>query len=324
MSDSRYFSEEFANYVSNSKLKLIDPWDGGTVSRWKAGFIESSNSLSLGSHIHELCLQPESFILAIPKSKPSAKLGDVIDRIKSFRKEGLPIYDSIIEACHKANYNVNRINDKLINSIIEKGFSYYWNTRNDEDNVINLSEHDWYTCNDCVKSITNNRYIQQKLHPMDMFAEYLPTFNEEAFFIDFYVEINNTRIKIPFKMKADNWTYDPERKRIVLNDLKTTSKEISLFMGNSFAHYHYARQMAAYGFILMSYLRNTELFVDKSWTFEANMLVVETMGWHDSECFKVHPESLRYGLKEFIALLKVVGWYEYTNWEKDYEFEKPF
>lgn len=95
-------------------------------------------------------------------------------------------------------------------------------------------------------------------------------------------------------------------------------------MGNSFVHYHYARQMAAYGFILMSYLRNTELFVDNSWTFEANMLVVETMGWHDSECFKVHPESLRYGLKEFIALLKVVGWYEYTNWEKDYKFEKPF
>ena len=80
MSDERYFSEEFSNYISNSRLKLINPDQEGSPELYEKGLQgESTTSLNIGSSVHELVLQPENFELGPDLNKPTAKLGMVID-----------------------------------------------------------------------------------------------------------------------------------------------------------------------------------------------------------------------------------------------------
>ena len=76
MSDEEYFSSKYAHYISNSRLKLINPNQNGSLSKYKEGFTgETTVSLSLGSSIHELLLQKDTFTLGPDIGKPPAKLG---------------------------------------------------------------------------------------------------------------------------------------------------------------------------------------------------------------------------------------------------------
>ena len=62
ISDEEYFSSKYSEYISNSRLKYINPSQGGSPSKYKKGIQqETTRSLQLGSAIHEVFLQPESF-----------------------------------------------------------------------------------------------------------------------------------------------------------------------------------------------------------------------------------------------------------------------
>lgn len=125
ISDEIYFSKKYSDYISNSKLSLINFSQGGSIEKYRNGFGgEVSASLALGSAVHELVLQPESFKLGPKCNKPTAKLGATIDKIKQYRKSGNSIYDSIIKASADCNYYVNQIESK-ISKIIKDGFKYY-------------------------------------------------------------------------------------------------------------------------------------------------------------------------------------------------------
>ena len=59
ISDQEYFSQEYSDYISNSRLKLINPDQDGCPEKYKVGFTgETTTSLSIGSAIHDLFLQP--------------------------------------------------------------------------------------------------------------------------------------------------------------------------------------------------------------------------------------------------------------------------
>ena len=96
ISDAEYFSSSYSNYISNSRLKYINPDQGGSPSLYNNGIEnKSTNSLELGTAIHELFLQPESFKLGDSYNKPTAKLGMVIDSIIKYRKQGYTIRESL-------------------------------------------------------------------------------------------------------------------------------------------------------------------------------------------------------------------------------------
>ena len=83
ISDEVYFSKEYSNYISNSRLKLIDPTDGGTPNKFFEGLGNNklySDALIFGSAVHELTLQPDSFILT-EIDRPTAKAGFMADYI---------------------------------------------------------------------------------------------------------------------------------------------------------------------------------------------------------------------------------------------------
>ena len=322
ISDELYFSSAYKRFTSNSKLKNINPQqDGSPQQYFEGGFGPKTASLTLGTCVHVATLEPEEFSLAPAIGRPTAKLGDVIDTIRKYRRKGYSIYNSITQACNECDYYVNSIDSK-IPMIIEKGFSYYWKSRHIKKNTFILPDGDREKCLASIKSLQNNRLVQSILHPTDAFGDLIPSFNEEAFFTDYVVLVDGKACVIPFKLKIDNWTIDVDNKVLTLNDLKTSGKRCVYFMNPDFGslyHYHYLRQFHCYSEILKKYCEK-EFGYDNSWTFKANVCVVETFGDHESRCYKITEEMMESARSEFENLMKMVGYYTIFGYEEEVEF----
>lgn len=320
MSDEEYFSEKY-NYVSNSSLGLINPEQDGSPEKYLQGFKSGYNaSFELGTAIHQLFLQSDEYVLNHDIDKPAAKLGATIQEAMKLRKEGHSIYNSIKQAAIKIGYYVKNIDSK-ISDIIKKGFSYYIKAKDLPENEIVVSRSDYYKIVECLKDLKNNMDIMNLFQAETFMFEPVGVYNEEAFFTNFEIEFEGKICKLPFKMKADNWTCNKFIKTVTLNDLKTTGKQVKYFMDPecSFESYHYSRQMGIYHFILKKYCEES-LNADDSWIYKNNMMVVETGYNNYSQRYPVSDEQINDGIEEAFRLLKMVAYYTLHGWEKPVKF----
>lgn len=88
ISDEIYFSNKYSRYISNSRLKYINPAEEGSPQLFKTPPRLSTTSLVNGSAVHECLLQPAEFELAPKLGKPTAKLGAVVEMVYDLRKKG--------------------------------------------------------------------------------------------------------------------------------------------------------------------------------------------------------------------------------------------
>lgn len=325
--DETYFSSKYAHYISNSRLKWIEPSvNKGDPSIFLKPPVLKTSSLKIGSTVHELLLQPNEFEMAPKLGKPSEKLGAVLDCIERLINDDIKLEDAIRMACVEVNYFVNCIDSKI--DMIKNVWNTYYNNlkRLPETDKIRriVSDKDWDVVNNCVESCKNNDEIWNKLHPMDTLGNPIETHFEEAFFIDYYVIYKNKYCaKLSFKMKADNWTIDFNNKLLTLNDLKTTGHSVNGFMSEdgSWNKFSYARQMAVYSEILMFYcMKNFGVSRKMGWKLENNMLVVETIPHYWSRCYKVNYNQLTSGKHMLRELLSRVAYCELFGYDKEIEF----
>lgn len=226
ISDSEYFSEKYKDYISNSKLKYINPTQNGSPVIYKQGIIqENTSSLSLGSSVHELLLQSDEFILLEELNKPSAKLGQLIDKVWYYRQSGYTIDSAIKQSSTDVEYYSSSLTNNRIKTIIQKGLFYYLNIKNIKENNIVLSNKETITCKECISSLQSNNQIMDLLNPTDIFGEKIESYNEDALFLDIEIKYKTRSVILKLKMKADNWTIDKDSKILVLNDLKTTGNK---------------------------------------------------------------------------------------------------
>ena len=88
ISDDEYFSKKYSDYISNSRLKLMNSDQGGNPETYKVGFTgETTTSLVLGTSVHQLLLQKELFTMGPDLGKPTAKLGQVLDLMVEYSKK---------------------------------------------------------------------------------------------------------------------------------------------------------------------------------------------------------------------------------------------
>lgn len=321
ISDEIYF-RDYKDYISNSKLKLINPAQGGSIESWLSGFKDSANtSLILGSCVHSLLLQPESFTLGPKLDKPTAKLGAVIDSIRKHRKLGHSIYTSIELACKEIGYYLKSYKDKIPN-IIKSGYKYYIKSlQYNVDNTWLLSDKDHTIVSNCLKSLKDIN-VKRILSPIGLFGEEIESYNEDAFFMSFDIKYRELSGMLKIKMKADNWTIDTDSKTIVLNDLKTTGHLCCQFMqpGGSLETFHYERQFAFYLYVLLRYCEKTYGYNPEEWTIKCNVIVVETTADNRAAIFPITEELLEKGRREFCKLLKMVAYYELVGYESEVIF----
>ena len=86
--DATYFSEQYSNYISNSRLSLINPSQGGSPEQFFRGFKTTySPAFQLGSAVHQKVLQDDLFEICQSIDKPTAKVGALADLLYAICKD---------------------------------------------------------------------------------------------------------------------------------------------------------------------------------------------------------------------------------------------
>lgn len=322
MTDEEYFSDKYKDYISNSKLALINPDQGGSIEKFKAGFSGGfSDSFEVGSAVHGTLLQPGEFV--VPDIyKPTAKLGLFVEEVYKFRQEGNSINDSIELARVSADYYQKGFTKNRRQTAIKKSLDFYLKRMKYIEDPIKvplfLSERNAEKYRQCIDSVTNDKEMMGYLNPEGLLSK-PEIFNEYAILCEIKVIREGEEDQIlKIKAKMDSYTVDHEMGVITLNDLKTTGRPVAWFMGQyvdrgpdvghvwmngSFETYHYYRQAAFYTWLLQAHCKKE--FPD--YTFKTNFLVVETNPEYKCKVFNIQNPWIKLGLKETKKLLILVA-----------------
>lgn len=324
ISDEEYFGDEYTDYISNSRLKLINPDQDGSPLKYRDGLSNDnkySDSLYFGSAVHELVLQPESFTLIESVNRPTAKAGFMADELfPAFVTNHVVTMDEIVAASDKINYYKGKMDADKADALRIKCEDYYaerlayeWGSHNDPTKVpIYLDAKSRDKLRECITSVECNNQIQALLNP-DYLLEKPISKNESVLLMDVLVEHEGKSKVLHLKAKLDNFTINGETNELTLNDLKTTGHYLTKF-GESFVKYHYARQMAMYLWMLKLY---TEKEYKINPTLKANMLLVSTVPDYRSGVYPVTNKQIRDGFLEFTKLLRLVAYYELYGYDAD-------
>ena len=311
ISDSEYFSPKYGEYISNSRLGLLNPRQGGSPESFFTGFKDEGfiSSLVIGSAVHELVLQNESFELAPALGKPTAKMGAMADELYPvWLKHPIRTAD-ITEASNKINYYKGKLTPDRIKQVNEQCIPY-WKARkqlvsNSNKELIYLDDKSRDTVYNCVEALINNQQVQELLHPSGLIDAPI-SLNENALLLDVQAECPNGKTFIMhLKAKLDNFTIDLESDTIVVNDVKTIGKVVSEIDSN-ISKYHYNRELAMYLFLLRLYVIK-EYGIENP-TMKANYLVVSTVPQYYTKVRAMTKKECYEGLHEFRTLLRYAAY----------------
>lgn len=311
ISDAEYFSPKYGEYISNSRLGLLNPRQGGSPESFFTGFKDEGfiSSLVIGSAVHELVLQNESFELAPALGKPTAKMGAMADELYPvWLKHPIRTTD-ITEASNKINYYKGKLTPDRIKQVNEQCIPY-WKARkqlvsNSNKELIYLDDKSRDTVYNCVEALTNNPQVQELLHPSGLIDAPI-SLNENALLLDVQAECPNGKtFIIHLKAKLDNFTIDLESDTVVVNDVKTIGKVVSEIDSN-ISKYHYSRELAMYLFLLRLYVIK-EYGIENP-TMKANYLVVSTVPQYYTKVRAMTKKECYAGLHEFRTLLRYAAY----------------
>ena len=275
-------------------------------------------------------MQPDDFEISDYQNKPAGKLGFFVEKVYENRKSGMKIVDSIEKASIDANYYAGKLTKKILRNAMKLGLDYYLRLSNGEFNPENgkekyvLSKKLYDSAHACINSINRNGAIQRILS-QNLF-EPKEFYNEIALFSDIEVVLpDGVSTIIRFKGKLDSVVWDPEKKILYLNDIKTTSKGLSYFMGyiyndvpydGVFEHRSYYTQLYIYSVLLQMYFQKI-LGID-DYTLYTNIFAVETTGEYRSESFRINNSYIELGKKEFKELMVRLAWHTTYGFDKDF------
>lgn len=325
ISDKVYFSEKYSNYVSNSRLGLLNPRQDGNPDKFFSGLkFTTSQALALGSAVHELVLQPDSFELSEDVGKPTAKLGVMADELYPIFVERDVTKDDVVKASDKVDYYKGKITKDRANDVISE-CSNYWTKRKEREldiaqdrEIIYLDNKSLEIVKSCVSALNNNKQVQNLLHPKGLLQDPISE-NEQAILLDVKAECpNGSEFILHLKSKLDNYTIDLETNTIVVNDIKTIGKIVSE-IDNNIKKFHYSREFAMYIYLLKLCAEKFYGLVNPK--ISANYLVVSTIPNFFTKVRPVTYGEIREGFHEFRTLLKYAAYnIGYNNYSLD---ERP-
>ena len=314
LSDEEYFSSKYKDYVSNSRLSLIDPNRDGSPEKFFKGFQSTYNSsFLLGSAVHQLCLQPERYKLAEGIDRPTAKLGLLADKLYDICKGDTPNADIINSIAKVVDYYNGNLNDKQINNVLDKCKDYWLQRRlfestYDEDKeLIYLDLKMSETVLNCVREVFFNKYFQELLYPTAI-LQTPESCSEQAILLDLLV---NDQFIIHFKAKVDNYYIDFDENKLCVNDLKTVSNVVSKIEEN-IVKFSYHREIAIYSWLLCLYCKKR---YNMNPIVSGNYLVVSTIPGYYTKVRPLSKKDFIQGFNEFKYLIRLVAYYISKGYE---------
>jgi len=319
ISDEEYFSEKFSNYISNSRLSLINPEQGGCPEDFFVTRpVQRSDSLRFGSAVHTLVLQPDDFVLIDSVDAPTAKAHYMAEYLYDVMKEKgtkNPTDEDIIQASNVIDYYKDKMTDKKIKELRLKCNQYWLQRFLFEDKYtgseipIFLDPKSREKLKSCLTNIEKDNNIQKLLHPEGLTQDPVVG-NEKTILMDVKVDSPKGTFILKLKSKLDNFSLDLESNVILVNDLKTTGRPIIEFE-NAIDKYHYHREIAMYSWLLMFCAK--KFYNMENPTIRGNFLVVETIPEYLTGV--VPMKMFKKGFEEFKYLLKLVAFYVLNGYE---------
>lgn len=320
ISDEVYFSEQYADYVSNSRLGLINPEQGGSPQKFFDGFAGNksfSDSFIFGSAVHEQLLQPDFFEICESVNRPTGKVGFISDLLYN-KNHIYPTNDEIMNAVIDVDYYHGILSESIFNKLKQELFSYfnsrweYEKNRNEDKDIIYLDEKSREKFHECMDNLNNNALIQQLLHPVSI-VEPVISLNENAIILHVEATVDDSKpFIVKLKSKLDNFTIDRECNLITVNDLKTHGRAIDIF-SDSILNFHYYREIAMYSTLLSMVC--AKYYHMPNPDVKGNFLVVSTIPPYSTQVFRMTKELFKKGIEEFHKLLKMVCYYTYYGFQ---------
>lgn len=322
--DATYFSASYKDYISNSRLGLLNPAQQGSPESFFEGFKQGgfNQSFMLGTAVHSICLQNEYFEIAEDVGKPTAKLGAIADELYPiFAQKEVTIHD-VIRASDKIDYYKDKIDMKRFNEVVTK-CTPYWKARQKHElsltkdkEIIYLDSKSREIALSCIDALNDNKQVQAILHPKGICEDPIAE-NEQAILLDVEAECpNGKKVILHLKSKLDNYTIDKETNTICVNDIKTIGKVVSEINYN-IERFHYSRELGMYSYLLKLCAEKFYGLVNPK--IQANYLVVSTVPNFYSKVRPATYKELIDGFKEFRTLLKYSA---YLMCYKNYSFDE--
>ena len=321
--DRMYFTSPiYKNRISNSRLGLLNPKQGGDPEKFFTGFKQSFNaSFALGSAVHEQILQPELFKLAEDTKKPTAKMGGMADELYNIYCEREITDEDIINASNVIDYYKDKMTPERISEVRSK-CSDYWKNRASYEFDLNETREIRYLdypmlekAKACIESLQSNELVMDLLHPKGIITKPISEC-EQAILLDVKATMpNGKEVILHLKAKLDNYTIDTESNIIKVNDVKTHGQMLYTF-DSAKVKYHYYREIAFYMYLL-------GLIAKKYYNLDnpkkqANYLVVSTVPNFRSTVVPVQFSEIRKG---FYELQKLLRYSAYLMCYKGYSFD---
>lgn len=318
ISDEVYFSDEYADYISNSRLGLLNPLqDGSPEAFFKGKHFQISDSLLLGSAVHQCYLQEDDYYLCFDADRPTGKAGAIADEVFNYRDKDLE--NAIYKAADKVDYYKGKLDDKKLKILLDK-CEPYWQQRAEYESRNTLTKTPIYLdkkarekAQQCVHALKRNQYINKIMHPKGIITDPISE-NEQAVLMDIQIDMPEQSFIFKLKSKIDNYTIDLETNTLCINDVKTLGKILSEF-DNNFKRFHYARELALYSWLMQLYVKK-QYDVD-DWTIKSNCLVVSTIPDYYTKVYKVTKGDFKEGFEEFKYLIRLAAYY----YSKGYRFD---
>lgn len=316
--DAEYFSKKYNGYISNSRLSLLNPEQDNDPKAFFEGLSKHnkySDALIFGSAVHELVLQPESFVLVNSVDRPTAKAGFMADELYPlFVTNGVVTADEIIAASNKIDYYKGKMDTDKMEALRIKCENYYAQRIAYESGSkyisskvpIYLDPKSRGRVIECVEALRKNKFIQKLLHPDGIIVDPISE-NEQAILLDVQVKVPKYDTFIfKLKSKLDNYTIDIESNAIVVNDVKTIGKVLSEFE-NNFEKFHYHRELSLYSWLMT--LVAKKYYGMNTCTVQSNCLVVSTIPNYYTKVYKLSKLDFQKGWNEFKFLLRLAAYY---------------
>lgn len=322
--DSIYFtSPVYKNRISNSRLGLLNPSQGGSPEKFFSGFKQTFNpSFALGSAVHEQILQPSLFKLAEDTGKPTAKMGGMADVLYDIYCQRDITDADIIEASNKIDYYKGKMTPDRIAEVRSK-CAKYWEIRSlmefsieDPREVRYLDYPMLEKAKSCIESLQTNKQVMDLLHPKGIVEDPISEC-EQAILLDVKATMpDGKEVILHLKAKLDNFTIDTECNTIKINDVKTHGQMLYTF-DDAKVKYHYNREIAMYMYLLS--LVAKQFYGMDNPKKQANYLVVSTVPNFLSTVVPLSVREMRTGFHEFHNLLRYSA---YLMCYKGYAFDE--
>jgi hypothetical protein len=281
-----------------------------------------ADHLIKGKLIHNLILEPDTLqknYIVMPTDLPTAKTKTVIDRVYAHkeqliddsREELEDFSGAILDVMKDMGYFQNlKTDNQRIEKIVTLDNLVYWSFLKMKKGKDLIDQETLTFCTQAVETIKSHPEVCELLGlHLDSMSGNIETINEKMFFVPNYKDY-------PFGLKGiiDNLKIDHDQKKIFINDLKTTSKDLINFDG-SIEHYSYWMQAAMY-YELVSV--NFKDLLDSGYTIEFNFVAIDRN--YCTYAFGVSDSSLNAWRERLGETLDKAEWhYKERNYYLPYE-----